>query len=393
MFRDPSFFRDVPRARSCRCSRTYPSLKIWVAGCSTGEEALLVRDPAARRRPARAHACIYATDINPEALRKAEAGIYPIERVARLHRKPPRGGRQGLALGLLHGGATTSALFDRTLRKHVVFSDHSLATDSVFAEVQLVSCRNVLIYFDRALQDRALGLFERLAVPPRLPRPGLKETLAVLARTRQRFRELVRRRALVPECCEAMRPAGIEAIVIGGSAGALEALRRSCRRCRRRCPCRSRRRSPAARTGAASCPSVFAPRCALPVREPRTSSRSRPGTICFAPPDYHLLVERDRTFALSLDDAGHFSRPVDRRAVRVRSRRLRQRACVGVVLSGANEDGARGLAAIARRGRPRVVQAPDERESWRDAARPRSAPAPACTSRSPSPSSHGPRVG
>ena len=84
-------------------------------------------------------------------------------------------------------------MFDQTLRKHIVFSDHSLATDSVFAEVQLVSCRNVLIYFDRALQDRALGLFRRVAVPhAAFSASGSKETLRFSAHAGA-FDELVPR--------------------------------------------------------------------------------------------------------------------------------------------------------------------------------------------------------
>lgn len=104
-------------------------------------------------------ALIYATDINGEALRKAEAGVYPLERLPAFtenHRLS--GGRASLSH--YYTAAYGSAMFDRGLLKRVVFSDHSLATDHVFAEVQLISCRNVLIYFDRELQDRALSLFK-----------------------------------------------------------------------------------------------------------------------------------------------------------------------------------------------------------------------------------------
>jgi len=101
---------------------------------------------------------IYATDINAHALEKAEAGVYDIDRIAGFtvnHRNA--GGRSSLAD--FYSAAYGHAVFDKALKSHIVFSDHSLATDSVFAEVQLVSCRNVLIYFNRELQDRALGLF------------------------------------------------------------------------------------------------------------------------------------------------------------------------------------------------------------------------------------------
>ncbi len=156
MFRDPSYFRAL-REHVVPLLRTYPSLKVWVAGCSAGEEAyslaILLREEGLLSRT-----LIYATDINPHTLQKAEAGIYPVDRIA------------GFTVNHRESGASTSlsdyytaaygrAVFDKSLKDHIVFSDHSLATDSVFAEVQLVSCRNVLIYFNRELQDRALALF------------------------------------------------------------------------------------------------------------------------------------------------------------------------------------------------------------------------------------------
>ncbi|HEX3594058.1 MAG TPA: CheR family methyltransferase [Polyangiaceae bacterium] len=155
MFRDPSFFAAL-RTRIAPVLMTYPSLKIWVAGCSTGEElysiCILLREEALLER-----SIIYATDINPEALRRAEAGIYPIARAPAFTENHRASGGKG-SLSDYYSAAYGSIVFDRSLRRNVVFSDHSLATDSVFAEVQVVTCRNVLIYFDRTLQDRALGL-------------------------------------------------------------------------------------------------------------------------------------------------------------------------------------------------------------------------------------------
>ncbi len=157
MFRDPSFFRAL-REHVVPELRTYPSIRIWIAGCSTGEElysfAILLREEGLLER-----STLYATDINPEALHRAEQGLYPIERLQAFTENHRLSGSQ-CSLSEYYTAAYGSAAFDRSLRKNVVFSDHSLATDSVFAEVQLVSCRNVLIYFDRSLQDRALGLMK-----------------------------------------------------------------------------------------------------------------------------------------------------------------------------------------------------------------------------------------
>ena len=102
---------------------------------------------------------IYATDINPESLSIAEAGIYPIERLQAFTDNHRRTGGS-VPLSAHYTAAYGSVVFSRSLRAKILFSDHSLATDGVFAEVQVISCRNVLIYFERALHNRALGLFK-----------------------------------------------------------------------------------------------------------------------------------------------------------------------------------------------------------------------------------------
>lgn len=156
MFRDPEHFLAL-REQVIPHLATYPSIKVWVAGCGAGEElyslAILFREEGLERKTV-----FYATDLNSHALKKAEAGIYPLERVAAFtenHRRS--GGRSSLSDH--YTAAYGAAVFDRTLRERTVFAEHSLVSDHVFAEVQLVSCRNVLIYFGRSLQDRALGLF------------------------------------------------------------------------------------------------------------------------------------------------------------------------------------------------------------------------------------------
>ena len=155
LFRDPGYFRAI-RQTIVPYLQTYPSLKVWVAGCATGEEAyslaiLLAEEGLLDRTQ------IYATDINPEALRTAREGIYALDRFPRFSENYLAAGGKG-SLADYYTARYSWALLDRSLRNAILFSDHSLATDSAFAEVQLVSCRNVLIYFDRELQERALGL-------------------------------------------------------------------------------------------------------------------------------------------------------------------------------------------------------------------------------------------
>lgn len=156
MFRDPTYFRAL-REQVVPHLRTYPSLKVWVAGCSNGEElyslAILFHEEGLL-----AKTLFYATDINPAALKAAQAGIYSLDRIRLFTENHQQsGGRSSLSDHYTadYGGA----LFDKSLRDRVVFSDHSLVTDAAFGEMHLISCRNVLIYFDRALQDRAVGLF------------------------------------------------------------------------------------------------------------------------------------------------------------------------------------------------------------------------------------------
>ncbi|MBC7435758.1 MAG: protein-glutamate O-methyltransferase CheR [Bdellovibrionales bacterium] len=156
MFRDPGYYLAL-RQQVIPVLRTYPSIKIWIAGCSTGEEvfsmAILLREEQLLPR-----SIIYATDINPSSLDKARAGIFPQDSVRQYTANYQRAGGTS-SFSDYYTAAYGGALFDKTLCENVTFADHSLATDSVFAETQFISCRNVMIYFNRALQDRALGLF------------------------------------------------------------------------------------------------------------------------------------------------------------------------------------------------------------------------------------------
>lgn len=174
MFRDPAYYQAL-RRHVVPMLRTYPSLKIWIAGCSTGEEAysmaILLREEGLLDRT-----LIYATDINGQALQRAEAGIYDLDRIAGFTENHRRSGGSS-SLSDYYMAAYGRAVFDKSLRRNIVFSDHSLATDSVFAEVQLVSCRNVLIYFNRSLQDRAIGLFRDALCRKGFLGMGAKESL------------------------------------------------------------------------------------------------------------------------------------------------------------------------------------------------------------------------
>jgi chemotaxis protein methyltransferase CheR len=178
MFRDPNFYINF-RKHVVPLLRTYPFIRIWHAGCSTGEEvysmAMLLREEGLYDRSR-----IYATDINEVVLQRAKAGIFPLERMQEYTENYMRaGGNRSFSeyYTAKYGGA----LFDQSLTKNVVFSQHNLVTDRSFSEFNVVLCRNVLIYFDKTLQSKVHSLFyDSLAMFGVLVL-GSKETLRFMA--------------------------------------------------------------------------------------------------------------------------------------------------------------------------------------------------------------------
>ena len=162
MFRDPTFYRAF-RQHVVPLLRTYPFIRIWHAGCATGEEvysmAILLQEEGLYDR------CrLYATDINEVVLQKAKEGIFPVDRMQEYTENYiAAGGTKAFSDYYLakYGGA----LFHPSLTKNVVFSLHNLVTDRSFSEFNVILCRNVMIYFDKALQGKVHRLFyESLAM-------------------------------------------------------------------------------------------------------------------------------------------------------------------------------------------------------------------------------------
>ena len=162
MFRDPGFylaFREI----AIPLLKTWPFIRIWHAGCSTGEEvysmAILLQEEGLYERSR-----IYATDINDVVLQQAKAGIFPLNRMQEYTENYIRAGGKR-SFSEYYTAKYDGALFSPSLTRNVVFSQHNLVTDRSFAEFNVIFCRNVLIYFDRELQDRVHGLFyESLAM-------------------------------------------------------------------------------------------------------------------------------------------------------------------------------------------------------------------------------------
>lgn len=174
MFRDPDFYR-VFREEVVPLLRTYPFIRIWHAGCSTGEEvysaAIVLEEEGLLDR-----ARIYATDINDRVLKQAKAGIFPLNRMQEYTENYITAGGQR-SFSEYYTAMYDGALFSPSLTRNTVFSQHNLVTDRSFSEFHMVFCRNVLIYFDRALQDRVHSLFHDTLVMFGILALGSKESL------------------------------------------------------------------------------------------------------------------------------------------------------------------------------------------------------------------------
>ena len=174
MFRDPPFYRAF-RKVVVPLLRTYPFVRIWHAGCSTGEEvystAIVLEEEGVLDRSR-----IYATDINEAVLQRARAGIFPLNRMQEYTENYIRAGCTR-SFSEYYTAKYDGALFSPSLTRNTVFSQHNLVTDRSFSEFHVVFCRNVLIYFDRELQNRVHTLFYDSLVTFGILALGSKESL------------------------------------------------------------------------------------------------------------------------------------------------------------------------------------------------------------------------
>ena len=179
MFRDPSFYLTF-RQKVVPVLKTYPTVRIWHAGCSTGEEvysmAILLQEEALYRK-----CVIYATDISREVLRTAREGIFPLASMQEYTTNYVKAGGKH-EFSDYYTADYDNVIFHPSLKTNVVFAEHNLATDGSFNEFHVVLCRNVMIYFNKALQDRVHELiYESLSTFGVLGL-GNKETLKTMSR-------------------------------------------------------------------------------------------------------------------------------------------------------------------------------------------------------------------
>ena len=174
MFRDPSFYVDL-RNDVLPVLATYPLIRIWHAGCSTGEEvysmAILLKEANLLHK-----SLLYATDINPDVLEKAKDGIFPLSQMKQYSENYILGGGKN-NFSDYYTSRYDRAMFDKSLSGKMIFATHNLVSDRSFNEFQLILCRNVMIYFDKELQDRVLQLFDQSLEQLGFLALGSKETL------------------------------------------------------------------------------------------------------------------------------------------------------------------------------------------------------------------------
>ncbi|MBI4720005.1 MAG: protein-glutamate O-methyltransferase CheR, partial [Chitinivibrionia bacterium] len=174
MFRDPFVYRFL-RSEIMPVLKTYPSIRIWHAGCASGEEAyslaIVLKEEGLYDR-----ATIYATDFNDAIIEKAREGIYGIENMKQFTQNYQLscGAR---SLSDYYHAKYGAIIIDQALRRNITFANHNLATDGVFTEAHLILCRNVLIYFDKYLQNRVLTLFRDSLVRGGFLCLGTKESI------------------------------------------------------------------------------------------------------------------------------------------------------------------------------------------------------------------------
>ena len=174
MFRDPDFYRSI-RTLAAPVLKTYPFVKIWHAGCSTGEEAystaIVLKEEGLYDR-----ATIYATDFNQQALIRAKEGIFSNRTIKDYTLNYQKAGGTG-SLSDYYTSNYDNVIMDQSLKRNIVWANHNLVTDSVFSEVHMVLCRNVLIYFKPELQNKVHKLFHDSLINGGILCLGSKESL------------------------------------------------------------------------------------------------------------------------------------------------------------------------------------------------------------------------
>lgn len=376
MFRDPHVWQAL-REQVLPVLRTWPYFKIWHAGCATGNEvysmAILLEEAGLLKR-----ATIYATDFNDEVLARAKAGVFSLKEIQAASRNYLKAGGEHSLNHYYHAGKD-GAEINAKLRENIVWANHNLAVDHVFGGMNLILCRNVLIYFSKPLQNRALELFSASLAEGGYLCLGNKESLdfssvsacfEAVVRNERIYRR-VRGGAGEPQAYRARHLVGKQqaghhgargVLAIGCSQGGLRALHTLLPALPADFPLPVLITQHIAPSADSAMAEVLQHGCRLAIHEAQAGERIRPGRIYLAPADYHLLLNDDWTLALSSEERDTYARPSINQMFETVAETC-ARHSIGVLLTGANADGARGLAHIKEAGGHVIVQDPRDAEA------------------------------
>ena len=192
MFRDPLFYLSLRENIIPRLA-TYPFIKVWIAGCATGEEvysvAILLKEAGLLQRTV-----IYATDINQKSIMIAKDAVYPMQYM-KLYTSNYQHSGGTKSFSEYYKANYDAVIFDKELRQNIVFAPHNLVDDKAFNEFQMIFCRNVMIYFNQELQKRVINLFYESLCAFGFLCLGTKESLLFSDKQKQ-FEEIDRRQKI-----------------------------------------------------------------------------------------------------------------------------------------------------------------------------------------------------
>ncbi len=363
LFRDPLVYQKITEIVFPKLS-TYPFIRIWHAGCATGEEvyslAILLHEKGLYERSR-----IYGTDFNDEALDSGRQGIYKIDNVKNYTSNYQKAGGSR-SFSEYYNARYDSISINKSLKKNITFANHNLVSDGIFGEMHLILCRNVLIYFDKVLQNRALNLLCDCLVNGGYLCLGTMENL-MFSDVEKKF-DLVDEKGKIYQKKYLAREIGLsesekdfKCVVIGVSAGGLNALSVifSSLKDDLQIPIIvTQHLHPKEKC---SLPEILNSKCRIKIVEAEDNMEIVTNRIYIGPPDHHLHVKENHVFSLSKDVKVKYSRPsIDvlfRSASKIYLNRM-----IGVILTGANDDGTEGIITIRENGGWTIAQDPVEAE-------------------------------
>jgi chemotaxis protein methyltransferase CheR len=357
LFRDPVVYQKITELVFPKLS-TYPFIRVWHAGCATGEEvyslAILLHEKGLYERSR-----IYGTDFNDEALDSGRQGIYKIDSVKNFTSNYQKAGGSH-SLSEYYNARYDSISIIKSLKKNITFANHNLVSDGIFGEMHLVFCRNVLIYFDKVLQNRVLNLLCDCLVNGGYLCLGSIENL-IFTDVENKF-DLIDEKGKIYQKKYLARDTGLseteedfKCIVIGVSAGGLNALSvlLSGLKDDLKIPVIiTQHLNPDEKSNLTE---ILSSKSRIKIIEVEDNMAIMPNRIYIGPPDHHLHIEENHVFSLSRGVKVKYSRPsIDvlfKSASKVYLNRM-----IGIILTGANDDGAEGIKTIRENGGWTIAQ-------------------------------------